>query len=230
MPAFTWTTDPDDAKSEQRSMRDLIRLETGLPENLEFRHGLAIGTAFDADHNLAIAVGISFDSTGWYSKKEIVHEVVVDFPYISGLLAFRVGPAVCDLLDAVKHPIDLLLIDGQGISHKRGIGLASHIGVLYNKPSIGVTRKNLYGEYIDPPRGNFNHSNLNDPRSGKPLGYAVSLGEKCEPCFVSPGHLMSIDDSLEIIKKISGADACFPRPLRKAHAIANAESRILPEN
>lgn len=230
MPAFSWTTDVDDAKSEQRHLRDLVRLETALPPSLEFEKGVAIGSAYDENSKRCLAVGVLFDSSGRYSKKEKHATVDVDFPYIPGLLAFRVGPAICKLLDEVIEGVDLLLFDGQGIAHRRGLGLAAHIGVLYDKPSIGVTRNNLYGDFTEPPAGRFNRSQITDPRTARVIGYAVSLGEGCDPCYLSPGHKVSLDDAFEIVCRISGDDTCFPRPIRRAHAIANSEARILGEH
>lgn len=229
MPAFHWTTDVEEAKLEQRSLKDLINLNTTLPESLEFNRGMAIGVSYVKSENIAVAVGVEFDSTGWYSKRDTKASMQVDFPYKPGLFAFRVGPVICKLLDDVIKEIDLLFFIGQGIAHNRGVGLASHIGVLYNKPSIGATRKSLYGNYVEPAKGRFNSSYLTHPINGKVIGYSVSLGEDCEPFFISPGHNISTHDALTIVNNISGEDTCFPRPLRRAHAIANSEARSIDE-
>lgn len=225
MPVFSWTTDIDEAKSEQRSMRELVRLETAMPESLDFDQGIAIGTSYEPNTKRAFAVAVPFDRDGEYSGVLREVSVVVDFPYIPGLLAFRVGPAICAVLDAIIDRVDFLLIDGQGIAHQRGLGLAAHIGVLYDKPTIGVTRNNLFGKYDGPPSGRFNYFPLRHPKRGYTIGYALSLGERCQPLYLSPGHRMSLEDSLRMIRKISGENTCFPRPLQKAHTVANAAAR-----
>ena len=136
-------------------------------------------------------------------------------------LAYRVGPAVCKLLDRHAEKIDILIFDGQGIAHPRGIGLAAHIGALYNKPSIGITRNSLFGRYIEPARGRFNHSPITHPKTGQVIGCTVSLGENCNPIFVSPGHLCDVPSAFEFLKHITASKDCVPRPIQRAHSGAN---------
>lgn len=227
MPAFRWTTDVDEAKSEQRTLRDLVRVDDSSLAPLSFSRGMALGSAYDEKSKRAFAVGVFFNPTGRYSshEREPLYAAEVDFPYIPGLLAFRVGPALCALLDDHADDVDLLLVDGQGLAHPRGLGLASHIGVLYNKASIGMTRHGLYGQCTEPPRGRFNRNPIKDPRTRTLIGYAVSFGEKCEPCYLSAGHRVTLDDAFRIVCDVAGDKGCFPRPLQRAHAIANARAR-----
>ncbi|MGH9200553.1 MAG: endonuclease V, partial [Vicinamibacterales bacterium] len=104
-------------------------------------------------------------------------------------------------------------------------GLASHIGVLYDRATIGVTRNNLYGHVNQPPAGRFNRSPIINPRTNILTGYAVSLGDKCQPIYVSPGHRLTAEDAVTVLCRIAGPDTCFPWPLRRAHAIANATAK-----
>ncbi len=231
MPPFHWTSNVEDAKQEQRTIKELLSLETGLPPSLSFNTGLAIGCSYEENTGRAFAVGVFFDETGSYStdKRELTADAEVDFPYTPGLLAFRVGPAICRLLDQVSEQVDVLLFDGQGIAHKRGLGLASHIGILYNKPSIGVTRHHLFGNFSHPPTGKLSSTPITHPQTHRTIGYALCLGDNCEPCFVSAGHRISVKDSLSFVCKIAG-EGCFPRPLNRAHTIANATARKFYES
>jgi deoxyribonuclease V len=145
----------------------------------------------------------------------------VDFPYVPGLLAFRVGPAICRALDKFSADFDLLLFDGQGIAHPNGIGLASHIGVLYNKPSVGVTRNNLFGTVMDPPEGERNYTDITHPRSTKVLGYALSLGPTCS---------LTPLEAVQLIMQITREGSCFPGSLAKAHSVANKAARSHSRN
>jgi deoxyribonuclease V len=224
MPAFFWTKDQREAKREQGTMKELVTLQTDH-KTLHYQRGFAIGTAYGESLSKAIAVAIPFDEHGRPGQHILEADAEIEFPYIPGLLAFRVGPAICKLLDQVETEIDLLIFDGQGIAHPRGLGIASHIGVLYNIPSIGVTRNNLYGAYIEPPKGRGNRSELTHPRTGATIGFALSLGEECEPCFVSPGHRVSIIDTAEIICKMTKPNSCFPEALQKAHRVANSVAK-----
>ena len=227
MPAFSWTTEVEEAEREQRTLRDLVRVDNSSLAPLKFTKGVALGSAYDEKSKRAFAVGVFFNQTGRYSSRdrEPLVSVEVEFPYIPGLLAFRVGPALCALLDECADGVDLLLVDGQGVAHPRGLGLASHIGVLYDKPSIGMTRHGLYGQFTEPPRGRFNRNPIEDPRTRALIGYAMSFGEGCEPCYLSAGHRVTLEDAFRIVCDVAGDRSCFPRPLQRAHAMANARAR-----
>ncbi len=225
MPAFSWTRDPVEAEREQLNLRELLNLKSSLAEPYEFGTGVAIGTAYDENTSTSVAVGVRFDHTGRCYGGKKVAAAKVDFPYLPGLYAFRVGPAVCAVLDGFMDDIDLLLVDGQGTAHPRGFGLASHIGVLYNTPAVGVTRNNLFGSYNEPPTGWGNHSPIINPSTGRTIGYALSLGKKSAPFFVSPGHLFSAVDAVQLALKVSRPDDAVPEPLKHVHRWANAEAR-----
>lgn len=232
MQSFFWTVDVREAEREQLVLRELVKHDT---DSLQFMHGLAVGTAYDENSKRCVAVGIPFDSEGRCSAPTDIKSKEVDFPYVPGLLAFRVGPAVCALLDEAIEHVDLLLFDAQGIAHPRRMGLAAHIGVLYNKPSIGVTRNALFGRFVDPLPGRFTYTKILHPETNVAIGYAVSMGEHCRPFYVSPGHRVTHQEALNIVRRVAGKEGCFPRPLRRAHARANAAARslwqeLLPHN
>ena len=227
MPAFSWTTDVKEAEVQQLNLRELLDRTSVIPPPFDFAVGLAIGTGYDENTKHAFAVAARFDRVGHYYGRRLSAVVEVNFPYVPGLYAFRVGPAVCSLLDdfTEDEDLDLFLIDGQGIAHPRGFGLAAHIGVLYNKPTVGATRNNLYGTYVDPPTGKGNRSPITDPRTGLQIGCALSLGSRANMCYVSPGHGFTIDDAADLVTRISGADTDFPRVLKFVHRHANINAR-----
>lgn len=225
MPTFTWTKDVEEAKKEQLNLRELVKLQTALQPSLAFTSGLAIGTAYEENTKRSFAVGVRFDREGNQTAAPVEAHIEVDFPYRPGLLAFRVGPAVCMILDELSDGVDLLLFDGQGIAHPRGFGLASHFGVLYNKLSIGVTRNNLFGRFTAPPEHPGHKAEILHPRTAALVGYAVSLAEGCSPCYVSPGHNVSIADALTIVSRLTPVDGPLPGPLQRAHVMANVASK-----
>ncbi|MFH1225839.1 MAG: endonuclease V [bacterium] len=224
MGSFFWTTDKEEALKEQQTLCELVKLENMLPNLLKFERGAAIGSAYDSNTKRAFATAVFFYQGRKCSNKVEQVDIEVDFPYVSGLLAFRVGPAICSLLDGIANQADLLIFDGQGIAHQRGFGLASHIGVLYNKPSIGVTRNILYGECMDPPKRKFAHSKIIHPNTKEAIGYALSLGEKCKACYISPGHGIDVETSLRVVINIAG-NTCFPFPIQRAHTLANKAAK-----
>ena len=220
MPNFFWTKDKSEAEKEQQILVNLVKLKNPSFKLSEFKTGLAIGTAYEENTKTAFAVCVVFNKEGGITDKINIASVEIDFPCIPGLLAFRVGGAICAAIDSTKKEVDLFLFDGQGIAHPTGFGLASHIGVLYNKPSIGVTKKSLFGSYTIPPKDNFYFTELKHPQNKSVIGYCVSSGNNTEPFFMSPGHQITLSDSLSVIKMITGS-RFLPRPIRVAHSIAN---------
>lgn len=119
----------------------------------------------------------------------------VDFPYVPGLLTFREGPVVLDALDKLKSTPDLLIFDGQGLAHPRRLGLASHIGLLVDIPSIGCAKSRLCGQYDKPgpERGHFTF--LTD--RGETIGAVLRTRTGVKPVFVSIGHRVDLPTSID---------------------------------
>jgi deoxyribonuclease V len=141
----------------------------------------------------------------------------VSFPYISTFLSFREGMAIVNAFGKLKTKPDLLLIDGAGINHPRGAGLATHIGVALDVPTIGITKNILCGEGAQASNvGEASPLVYND----KTVGWLLKSSQKSKPIVVAPGHRVSLESSLSIVK------ACLrghklPEPARLAHEYAN---------
>ena len=138
----------------------------------------------------------------------------ITFPYIPGLLSFREGPILIKTFQSLRIRPDVMLFDGQGIAHPRRMGLASHMGLWLDLPSIGCAKTPLLKEFINP--GPFKGSFKWIRQEGKKVGAVLRTKEKVKPLFVSPGHridsLMSIELVLESCRGFR-----IPEPLRKAH-------------
>jgi deoxyribonuclease V len=149
---------------------------------------------------------------------ETVAELPVTFPYIPGLLSFREGPAVIKALSRLERLPDLLIFDGHGIAHPRRFGIASHIGLLTDIPSIGCAKTKLLGHYREPSsrRGGFSY--LND--KGEAIGAAVRTRTNVKPVFVSIGHGVSLKDSIDNV-----LNCCcgyrLPETTRRADCLAS---------
>ncbi len=138
------------------------------------------------------------------------------FPYTPGLLAFRVGPAILEAWERMKLTPDLVMIHGHGIAHPRGLGLASHVGLWLNLPTIGVAKTRLYGNYGDvgPNVGDF--SEIRDEKNTKKLiGAALRTQPEARPIFVSPGHLIDLTHSIEFVLACCRTNR-LPEPVRLA--------------
>jgi len=147
----------------------------------------------------------------------------LSYPYIPTFLSFREGPAIVNAFGKLKTRPDLLLIDGAGINHPRGAGLATHIGVALDVPTIGITKKILCGEGAEP-------SNAGEAMPlvylDKTVGWLLKSSKKTRPIVVALGHRVSLVSSLSIVK------ACLrghklPEPARLAHEYANECKKVL---
>jgi deoxyribonuclease V len=147
-------------------------------------------------------------------------ETSQSFPYIAGYLAFREGPAILAAWEKLKLKPDLLLIHGHGIAHPRGIGLASHIGVWLNLPTIGITKTRLYGIHgeVGPQVGDWSKL-VDEKQPDRAIGAVLRTCENIRPVYVSPGHLIDLEHSIEYV--LACTRGCrIPEPLRAAHQAA----------
>jgi deoxyribonuclease V len=145
------------------------------------------------------------------------------FPYVPGLLAFREGPAVLAAWDKLQTKPDLLMFDGQGIAHPRGIGIASQLGLWLERPSIGVAKSRLYGFHADPGPRRGDRVELRDERSrSRVIGAVLRTRDKANPLYISPGHLIDLQTSLEFVLKCCTGYR-LPEPTRWAHKVAAGE-------
>ena len=149
--------------------------------------------------------------------EKAVASKTVTFPYVSGMLAFREGPVILEALGKLKSPPDLLMFDGQGIAHPRRFGIASHIGLLTDIPSIGCAKKILLGDYEEPQRTGGSISYLTD--GDETIGAVVRTRTAVKPIFASIGHLMDLNDSIQIILK-SCCGYRLPEPIRRADRLS----------
>ena len=143
------------------------------------------------------------------------------FPYIPGLLSFREGPAVLAAWEKLKNKPDVLMFDGQGIAHPRGVGIAAQMGLWLDRPTIGVAKSRLYGRYgeVGPQRGD--EAALTD-KNGNVIGTVLRTREKTNPLYISPGHKMDVKHATGFVLAC-GAGYRLPEPTRWAHKVAGGE-------
>jgi deoxyribonuclease V len=141
----------------------------------------------------------------------------IPFPYIPGLLSFREGPILIKTFQRLKLKPDVMIYDGQGIAHPRGMGLASHMGLWLNIPSIGCAKTPLLNEFISLGISKSSFQWIR--KEGKNVGAVLRTKENVKPLFVSPGHRIDLLTSIQIILE-SCKGFRFPEPLRKAHQLS----------
>jgi deoxyribonuclease V len=146
-------------------------------------------------------------------------ELPVPFPYVPGLLAFREGPVIVEAWERLQDKPDLLLFDAQGIAHPRGIGLAAHLGLWLQLPSIGVAKTRLYGTHAQPGRERGEWTELRHPKQGRVIGGVVRTRTGVKPLYVSPGHLIDQAHAVEFVLACSTRYR-LPETTRWAHRVA----------
>jgi deoxyribonuclease V len=135
-----------------------------------------------------------------YPEMELVEEAGAagecPFPYRTGLLSFREVPILLAALARLSAPPDVVLVDGQGIAHPRGLGLAAHIGLAAEVPTIGVAKSRLVGEDVEPDQAAGSYKPL--IWKGKQVGMILRTQKRIKPLYISPGHRITGPECLEI--------------------------------
>lgn len=140
------------------------------------------------------------------------------FPYVPGYLAFREIPAILKAYEQLPVKPDVVMFDGNGILHARRMGIASHFGVLTGAVTMGCAKKKLAGQYAEPGNLKGEYTPVTD--KGEVIGYAVRTKDNVKPVFISPGHQMSLEDSLALALQCAGRHR-LPEPTRHAHEYVN---------
>jgi len=141
------------------------------------------------------------------------------FPYVPGLLSFREAPAMLDALALLSAPPDLLLVDGQGIAHPRRLGLAAHVGLLADLPTIGVAKSRLVGNAEEPARDRGAHTPLT--HRGETIGAVLRTRTGTRPLYVSTGHRVALSTAVDWVLRCTPRYR-LPEPIRLADALSRA--------
>ncbi len=151
----------------------------------------------------------------------------IAIPYIPGYLAFRELPAIIHALNKLNAAFDLLMCDGHGIAHPRRCGIATHLGVMLNIPSIGVAKKRLIGSQLKNISRKGDRAELED--HGEIVGAVVCTREGVKPVFVSVGNKITLNQAVEVVMQ-SVTRYRFPEPIRQAHILAGRQLRLHRKN
>ena len=206
---------PSQAVALQKKLRDQVRIEPYLGRK-RYIGGADISFNKDSDIAYVAIVVIDLKTLEPVSQAFAIHRMT--FPYIPGLLSFREIPCLLAAWEQLGKAPDLLMIDGQGIAHPRRLGIATHLGILLDFPTLGCGKSRLCGSFQDLPQEAGSVSELVD--HGEVIGAAFRSKNNCNPLFISPGHRMDLESSLEIVKA-SLRQYRIPEPTRQAHLMAN---------
>jgi len=164
-------------------------------------------------------------------EAKVVHGEV-DFPYLPGLLSFREAPLVLEVFEILETKPDLVLVDGQGIAHPRRIGLASHLGLFLDVPTIGCAKSRLCGSHDTPGSEPGSYAELLD--GGEIIGVVLRTKERTKPVYVSVGNRVDLPTAWHWVLECCRGYR-LPEPIRLAHQAAGgnlkwAECVSIPES
>ncbi len=192
-------------------------------KDLEFVAGADVSYSKKTDTCYAAVVVFKFPSLEVVEERTAVRKS--SYPYVPGLLTFREGPPLISAFSRLKNEPDLLVFDGQGIAHPRRLGLATHIGLIYGKPSIGCAKSVLTGEFTPPGPNVGDWSPLTDGEDV--IGCVLRTKVNCKPLFISPGVLMDVEWARRFIIHCLGRYR-LPEIVRQPHLLSN-RVRLLHE-
>ncbi len=212
-----WQLTPAEAIQVQQTLRHQVVLQ--FPGQVEAVRRIAgADISFNRYEPVLYAAVVILSFPELQVLQSFTHVAEVNFPYIPGLLSFREVPALLPILEPHVEAFDVLICDGQGIAHPRRFGLAAHLGVLLNKPTIGCAKSRLTGHYREPNPQKGSFSPLLD--DDEPIGAVVRTRTGVKPVFVSPGHLMDIPTSVQLVLATTRRYR-LPEPTRQAHILVN---------
>lgn len=210
-----WKVTPQDAVRIQNELR-LLKREDPHVDKVRWIAGADVSYNRFSDIFYAGFVVLDLETL------EIVDEATAvrrtDMPYIPGLLTFREGPALLEAWKNLKTRPDAVIFDGQGIAHPRGMGIAAHLGLWLELPSIGCGKSLLVGRYesLGEKRGSVAPLIYRE----KKVGAALRTKDATQPVYVSVGHLIDLRSALAITLAATGRHR-IPEPTRQAHLLVN---------
>ncbi|MFH0795328.1 MAG: deoxyribonuclease V [bacterium] len=216
--AHRWDLAPKEAMALQERLRAWLRIGPGErldPRNVKFVAGLDV--AYLSETNCCYAAVALLSHPGFEMLECATVAVPSSYPYVPGLLSFREVPPLIEALRKLSRLPDLLVLDGQGFAHPRRFGLACHLGVLLDRPTLGIAKSLLVGEFREPSQRAGAATMLRD--KGEQVGWAFRSRAGCKPVFVSAGHRLSLRESLAWARRLRG-EYRQPDVTRLAHLLS----------
>lgn len=213
----------EEAKKTQQLIAEQVCVEDKF-QSMDWIGGMDISNNLFDPSELVYASAVRLDFHTLKVSESAAVTAKQTFPYIPGFLGFREAPSLVQAFQQLKIKPDILMVDGHGISHPRGLGIASHLGVLLDLPTIGIAKSILVGKPLEI-LGEDPGSTVPLIWKGKAIGILLRSKKKCNPLIISIGHRISLESALELVKKcLSGYR--LPEPTRQAHLAANEHRKL----
>lgn len=215
-PFADWDGSPVAARELQTQLARQVRLEDDYPP---LRHLAGVDVGFEEGGAIARAAALLLDADTLEPLAECVARIPTSMPYVPGLLSFRELPALLRALAGLPDEPDLIFVDGHGIAHPRGLGIAAHLGVVSGLPTIGVAKKILTGHHAELAEARGARVELLN-RMGEQIGWVLRSKDRVRPLIISPGNRVSLERAPELVM------ACvrrhrLPEPTRLADRLAS---------
>jgi deoxyribonuclease V len=211
-----WDVSCKEAIAIQETLKTKICL-TECSETIRWIAGCDIAIHPETEMAVGGVIVYSFPEMRELERRFIIDKI--RFPYVPGLLAFREAPLLLKVLESLTHEPDLVIFDGQGIAHPRGMGIASHLGLFLDKPTIGCGKSRLCGEFREPGKRAGSVSDLF--HHGQVVASVLRTRTNVKPVFVSPGHKISMSAAVKIILQCCDGYR-IPKPTREADRYVEA--------
>jgi len=211
-----WNMDYREAIALQQELAGQVRLANCLPQPVTRVAGVDVSYEKHGDRFYAGVVVLDFPSLEPVAEAHAFARV--DFPYIPGLLSFRELPVLLDAFRALATVPDAVLVDGQGIAHPRRLGLASHLGLWLDLPTVGCAKSRLCGDHAEPGEQRGERTPL--LLGGDEVGAVLRTRDQVKPMYISPGHRIDVAAAVELVLRCTGRYR-MPEPTRLAHHLTN---------
>ena len=206
------------------SFEEATKLQIELATKLKFESVNSLSTiagadiSFNKDSSTMYATIVILSFPDLILQAYALETFETTFPYKAGFLGFKEVPALLKVWDLIDKKPDVVVLDGNGILHPRRMGVASHFGILSNQPTIGCAKSLLHGKNHLPENSKYSIAEIKNNQES--LGYALRTKVNCAPIYISAGHLITQQQSIDIMKKCIG-NYRIPEPTRIAHEIVN---------
>jgi deoxyribonuclease V len=210
-----WDVSPKEAIAIQQRLRALVRIgdEFTPPQRIA---GVDVG--FEQNNTITRAAVAVLEFPSLQLVEQAIARLPTSFPYVPGLLSFREVPAVLAALERLSTLPQMLLCDGQGVAHPRRLGIASHLGVLLDLPTIGVAKSRLIGSHEEPGEEKGSWSPLLD--GDELIGCVLRSRSRVKPLYISPGHRVGFETARQMVLACTTRYR-LPETTRWAHRLAS---------
>lgn len=215
MNLHNWNLTPSEAIALQRKLSGLVRIQ---PLSIEPRTIAGADVSFNRFSDIIYTGIVVLSLPGLQVIESTGVRSIAKFPYISGLLSFREVPSLLEAWEKLQTKPDVMMLDGQGIAHPRRFGIACHVGVLLDLPTIGCAKSILVGKHTELEIETGSQTPLID--RGEQIGMVVRTKKKVNPVYISPGHLIDQASAVDLALR-STSTYRQPEPTRQAHLMVN---------